>query len=161
MLALKLKKLDSLKEFYSDKMGYKLKDYKLLDLNNVPFSVDSALKEKDYVLLDFWGTWCLPCIELTPQLKRLFDTHENLNIVGNATDRDIASVKDYVRKNNITWKNSFNDASPKGIKRDLRISAFPTFILIDKNRNIVYRGVGKSALNEIEKIIQNKKNRNK
>ncbi|WP_157972832.1 TlpA family protein disulfide reductase [Aureibaculum luteum] len=160
MFALKLKKLDSLKEFFSDKMGYKLKDYQLLDLNNVPFSVDSALKEKDYVLLDFWGTWCLPCIALTPQLKRLFDTFENLNIVGIATDRDIASVKDYVKKNDISWKNTFNDASPKGIKRDLRISAYPTFILIDNNRNIVYRGVGKLALNEIEEII-NKKTRNK
>ena len=66
------------------------------------------MKGKDYVLLDFWGTWCLPCRELTPELKRISkDYVSNTNIVGIAYDKNIESVIKYTREQNINWANAF------------------------------------------------------
>src|SRR5690606_332930 len=39
--------------------------------------------QKKYTLLDFWGTWCLPCMKQFPELQQLYeDFNEQLTIVG-------------------------------------------------------------------------------
>ncbi len=152
-----LRKIKNNPQFKSNKIGARLFNFTLKDLNKKKFKV-SELGTKKYILLDFWGTWCKPCREIAPKLKSMNEKFSNiLNIIGVAYDKEIDEVKKYVNQNNINWRNSFFKRSQKtGIIKDLEIQRFPTFILLDKNNIIIYKGPGEESLKEIEKILEKK-----
>lgn len=141
-----LKPLNIKEQSYGYKEGSKMNNYLVEDLkgNNVSLK---KLVNKELLLLDFWGTWCAPCMELTPNLKELSKKYESkLNIVSLAYQEDLKPVQEYVTQNNLDW---FNGIIVKGntktfyekkrIIRELRVKSFPTFILVDKDFNIIFR----------------------
>lgn len=137
-------------------MGQKLANLELENLSNEKVNIYNTSKEKKYTLLDFWGTWCKPCKELTPELKKIHQDHiDKLSIVSIAYDKNKESVIEYTNKNKMNWLQAFikiNGVTVKTLKR-LKIKEYPTFILINTNNKIVYRGSEKNALKEIEQIL--------
>jgi thiol-disulfide isomerase/thioredoxin len=93
------------------------------------------------VLLDFWGTWCAPCLAATPTLVNLYRTHAKLGADGKPTaafemigvssdsKQDETKLRDYVAKNNMRWP-QHHDLN-RQIHRQFEIAAFPTYILVD------------------------------
>jgi thiol-disulfide isomerase/thioredoxin len=156
---LTLKKINvSHNTFFGNKIGYTISNYSLTSLNDRTTTL-SEIKEsgKKYTLLDFWGTWCSPCKELTPELKRIRKEYsKRLAIVGIALDANVKSVNDYVDKNKMNWFHAFiARENRKGtIIEELQIKSYPTFMLLDNKNKIIYRGVGSSALKKIENIIK-------
>jgi thiol-disulfide isomerase/thioredoxin len=149
---------DSLGGFFSDKIGYTLKDFNIMTLDEKPIKISEITNDyNDYILLDFWGTWCKPCIEQIPTLKAFHQKNKNVSIIGVAFDNKADIVKDYVSNNNLNWPQTFVSRRDReeNIVKNLSISDFPTYILLDKNLRIIHRGVGESAFLEISKIIMN------
>lgn len=147
--------------FFGHRMGTKISNFELLNLERNQFKItDVNSKTKKYTLLDFWGTWCKPCKELTPDLKRINqEFHKDLNIIGIAYDDSLENVRKYTTENEMNWKHAFYDRKSKsGIVRDLKITSYPTFILLDKRGVVVYKGSGLEGFSEVVKII--KKGRN-
>ena len=119
------------------------------------------LHDKDFVLLDYWGTWCAPCKELTPSLKEIHEKYGDFtNILSLAYDKEKLPVQNYISKNSLEWEHIFlqGDAKNGKIKQPeliekFSIKAYPTFILIDKNLKIVTRGIGKKGLDSVLEIL--------
>lgn len=148
-----LSQLSSNKKNYGSSIGSYLKNYEINDLSAKPFKINDISKEKKYTLIDFWGTWCAPCLKMTPLLKKLSaDKASKLNIIAIANDENANVVREYIRKKNINWANAFVDMNKNpSILRELQVTEFPTLILIDSNNKIVYRG---GSLEEISKLIK-------
>ena len=139
------------------RMGEIMEDYDLTDLNGQPFKLLNK-SSKDYLLLDFWGTWCIPCKELTPDIKQLYTNHsDKLDIVSIAFDNDIEDVKKYTLENEMNWYHSYIDRSNRNdpIGKKLKIKAYPTLILLDKENKIIMRGHS-ASLNEIKSFFESK-----
>lgn len=110
----------------------------------------AEFKSKKYVLLDFWGTWCVHCRALSPDMIKMYKKYESkgLEILSIATDNDRKLwQKAIVDDRTGLWKHILlNDASksPKGDNLVLQfgVKTYPTFILIDKEGKIVGRYVG-------------------
>jgi thiol-disulfide isomerase/thioredoxin len=152
MSMLILKKITVNKPFYSYRLGYTIKNFKLKSFENKDYNLNKLLGEK-YTLLDFWGTWCSPCKELTPSLVKLNkELGHKVNIIGVSFNSPLQDSKKYVSDNNMNWQHTFSK-DRVGIIRDLNIASYPTFILLDSKRKILYRGTGKDALDYIEKFI--------
>ncbi|MFI2742918.1 TlpA family protein disulfide reductase [Zhouia sp. PK063] len=154
---LTLKKLHVNMPYFGTKVGYVLKDYKMLDIDNRYHELSSIIdKNKPYTLLDFWGTWCIPCKEALPDLKKLHTTYANkLNVVSIALDKKIEEVKKVVYENEMNWPQSFIKYDhKKSMITDLNVLSYPTFIVLDSNRKIVYRGIGVEALIHVEEILK-------
>lgn len=117
----------------------------------------SLRESKSYTLLDFWGTWCGPCTELTPDLHQLYNdcARYNLQIVGIAFDRDTRSVKNYLERNSIKWINIFDEQTNSQIAEKYRVGVFPTFVLIDPDGKVIFRGTGKQGLQKVRSILMN------
>lgn len=141
-----LKPLEIEKQVFGFKEGFKLNNYVVEDLNGNKVTL-KKLANKKLLLLDFWGTWCQPCMELTPDLIELNNKYKSkLKLVSLAYQKEIKPVQEYVLKNKLDW---FNGIIVKGnpktfyekrkIIRELKVRAFPTFILLDKDFNIVFR----------------------
>lgn len=109
--------------------------------------------------VEFWGTWCGPCKELTPKLIKLQDKFgDNVRFIGVALDDNITDVRAYVTENKLTWQQAFVDRN--NIKNSIidawNIFAYPTFILIDEEHNLKYIGASNDALEYIHKILIDK-----
>jgi len=97
----------------------------------------SYFKNKKYVLLDFWATWCVPCIKAMPFLSSLREKYsEELEIISIAYPTNISLVKDQIAKQKMNWTNIYNDISL--INSYGGMGAIPKLILIDKSGKIVY-----------------------
>lgn len=109
---------------------------------------------KSYVLLDFWASWCLPCREMIPQLKRLYKKYHSkgLQIISISFDTDSTDWKKAVREEgmkswiNVISKEYYSLQNPRGLGVKYNINGLPTTIIIDKEGTIVghYDGFSKN-----------------
>jgi thiol-disulfide isomerase/thioredoxin len=91
-----------------------------------------ALRGK-VVLLDFWASWCAPCVKALPSARRLQKDHANdpFVIIGISGDREERTWHEFVEKNGMVW--------PQYLDRDHRmqsvfgVKAIPTYVLIDQD----------------------------
>lgn len=142
------------KEYGFSKQFY-LKPLELIDFNNKSITIPTS---KKYTLIDFWGTWCAPCLALTPKLVALHNKYQSvLDIISIASNSKIKDVENYIKKNKINWTQIVEDDKNKEIfgSKMFAVNTYPTFILIDENGKIVLRGTGEKALDEAERIIAN------
>lgn len=126
-----------------------------LTSNNRPFCL-SSLKGK-YVLLDFWGTWCGPCMTGMPSIKALKDDNINkLEIIGIAKDKKEKWLAE-IKKGNMNWIHILNGDGEENFVSKFNITGYPTKILIDPNGKVLYRTQGESteSYKKINELILN------
>ncbi len=125
----------------------------LMDSNSI---VKIGGENSKITLLDFWGTWCQPCLEITESLKELEKKHtDKIRIVSIASDFNKQDVYRYITGHKMTWDHVFENYSSKEISSKFKIIAFPTLIILDKSGKILFRGTGKDALGKAQNIIEN------
>ena len=94
------------------------------------------------VLIDFWATWCAPCVHATPGLARLQRKHKNepMVILGVSADRDQAPWKEFIEKNKLDWTHFYDER--RMMANRFAVNGYPTYILIDHEGIIRYRQQG-------------------
>ena len=115
-------------------------NFTLNDINGKPLSL-ASLKGK-YVLLDFWGSWCIWCIRGIPKMKEYYKKYDGkFEILGIDCNDTEAKWKEAVKKYELPWLHVYN---PRGSKvlADYGIQGFPTKILIGPDGKIVKTIVG-------------------
>ena len=105
------------------------------------------------VLINFWATWCVPCVEEMPYLKKLYANYNDkgLQILAVSTDEDISKVRRFVADKRIP----FLVAHSPTLREPLKVGPIPTSLFIDKQGNIRYRKTGfvEGEEREIEVIV--------
>ena len=117
------------------------------DVNGKAVSLSSVVQNPDnrYVLIDFWATWCGPCIASVPLLKELYAKYhaKGFEIYSVSEDGDEKNWKSFVSKNQMTWINVKDDQPGRKSSRawfDYALHGIPTFVLIDcKSGEIIAR----------------------
>ena len=116
------------------------------------------------VLLDFWGTWCPPCVASVPSLRELnkkYSKTETFVMVGISSDGDEDKWRDFIGKEKMVWP-QFLDRQ-HAVQRAFRVNAFPTYIVLDHEGIIRFRTTGLSfdkeaalsdAINKQIKLLQ-------
>ncbi|WP_291400137.1 TlpA disulfide reductase family protein [Daejeonella sp.] len=127
------------------KIGYK-KSFLWSDVNGNKFNYDDVIKDKKYVLLVFWASWCAPCIAEIPELKKFnLKFKDKVALVSLSIDSDYDKWKAAVEKEKIDWHNLSDLPKNKlAIKSEYNISAIPTLVLLDTE--------GKELLNTVNDL---------
>ncbi|MBQ0085771.1 MAG: TlpA family protein disulfide reductase [Prevotella sp.] len=112
--------------------------------------------KKKIVLIDFWATWCGPCMREMPNVKAAYDKYhkKGFNVVGISFDEDADRWKSTIKKNKWNWVHL---SDLKGWKsaagKVYEIMAIPSSILVDGNGTIIANDLrGEELSNTLKKI---------
>lgn len=97
-----------------------------------------------WVLLDFWATWCRPCVRELPHLKELRRTQPDLVVLGLSGDRTRLALERFVEAQEIDWPQVYEGAD--AVQRLYRVSSFPRSFLIAPDGTVAARDLRGSAL---------------
>ena len=83
------------------------------------------------VLLDFWATWCPPCIKEIPKLKKVYEKYkdQNFEIIGVSLDRTMPPLAAYVEDEALAWVHYWDES--RNVRNQYGVTAIPTAFLID------------------------------
>jgi cytochrome c biogenesis protein CcmG, thiol:disulfide interchange protein DsbE len=95
-------------------------------------AVDLATQRGKVVILNFWATWCPPCVEEMPSLERLHRTlgPEGLVVISVSVDEDEATLREFVTKHGVTFP-VLRDPSRRVANDVYRTTGFPETFVID------------------------------
>jgi len=110
--------------------------------------------DSDFILVDFWGTWCRPCLDSIPHLMALKKQYgdRTLTVVGIACEdgpapdaaKRVAEAAERLGIDYTVLLASKDGPSP--VQEALQVQAYPTMILLDRKGRVIWREQGASPM---------------
>ncbi len=124
-----------LNSFTAFKKGEELPFFRVKDIaNNFVSLLD--YKHKSNVLVVFWATWCVPCINEIPTIRALKSKYKDLEIIFISYDTDKSLFLSKIKEYQMDWIHIFNDIDL--INSYGSYKAIPRVYAINKNGQLIY-----------------------
>lgn len=139
-------------------IGQPYTDLSLKNTDDETIALSSLVGPGRWVLLDFWATWCQPCMQEVPHLKKAYETYKGkgFEIYGVSLDKDLTKWRKVVEDKGMNW---INVAKEKGEGFDptaiYNISSIPTNFLISPEGKIVAKNLrGEQIEKKLAEILK-------
>jgi thiol-disulfide isomerase/thioredoxin len=110
------------------------------------------------VLVDFWATWCGPCVAELPNVKENYDKYHNrgFEVLGISLDEDRQALERFVKANELPWATLFSD-DPKqnqALADRYGVSGIPALFLVGRDGNVItLQARGEDLGEQLEKLL--------
>ena len=138
------------------RLGKTIKNFK----TNATFSGDAfefdSLKG-NYVLIDFWGTWCGPCIEEMPKVKEYQEKHKDkLTVLGINQGDTKEKIDKFITPNGYNWTHLMDGKGDANFVFKFNVAGFPTKFIVDPKGKILHRfiGNGEEAFTVLDELLK-------
>lgn len=118
--------------------------------------VDLSQMRGKVVLIDFWATWCGPCVGEVPHVVEAYKKYHDkgFEIIGISLDQDLKKLTDFTQKNGMTWPQYFDG---KGWKNKISsangITGIPAMWLVDKEGHLVTKNARSNLAAQVESLL--------
>jgi thiol-disulfide isomerase/thioredoxin len=124
---------------------------KTLDGKEVSFQSFASGKP---VLVDFWATWCAPCVNAMPELQQLHQRHaaKGFSVVGISIDEEQRKARKFAEKKKLAYP-VYLDATKTPAWSVFHVRVIPAVFLVDAEGRIVQQWLGKVDMKEVEQAV--------
>ncbi len=143
--------------FYLAPLPSKIANFRLNNLENQSVTY-AELKGKKVTVIDFWATWCKPCVRSIPQLVKLHEKYQTqgVQVIGVNVDgtRNLPKVKPMAHSLGIKYPVLLDVNSQ--VMTELKVVQLPTILLVNERDEIValHQGYRPGEEETIEKEIK-------
>lgn len=141
----------------NDLLASELKD---ISGNTITFGELLKRNKNKVLYLDFWASWCAPCLAEMPASKKLLEElkREAVTFIYISTETSEVKWKKAMEQHNLGTSNQYLIVSSdkKGLNDYFKISSIPRYILIDQPNNILMGDAPRPSSQEIRKILLKK-----
>lgn len=114
-------------------VGQKYKDIDVIDRNGKTVKLSSMIPENEYVMLEFWASWCGPCRGEIPHLRKIHDRYKDFAIVSISLDEKEKEWQKAMKEENMSWTQGRLDGGIYGEgAKTYNIQAIPMCLILDK-----------------------------
>jgi len=143
------------------RVGELVYNFTLNDLDGKPVNI--AEFKGQYVLIDFWASWCGPCRAENPNLVKAYNRYKanKFNVIGVTIDEDLDKWKQAVKEDGTPWTQlaDLNDRS-KAVATYYGILGVPSSLLIDPDGKIIALDVrGESLQKKLDELFHTSPNK--
>ena len=138
----------------------------IVDLNGK--ALDKQLLKNKVVVMDFWATWCIPCMEELPYLQKVYNLYKDnpdviFMVINSGARNTIEDAKGWAKQNKkYTFPLYFN--TDPDISEKVGFTLIPTVALLDKDGKLQFKTIGfegaameNKLTAQIEILLDNKK----
>ena len=136
----------------AEKLGYGLQTgYRFRPFKAKLFKTEVPISSQDYngkyLFVDFWGTWCGPCVAELPELQKIYEgvDKSRVEFVSIAGKQSPELLEKFLKKRPLAWPQIISDEENKLIET-YDISSFPTNVLVGPDGRVVARNLHGKAL---------------
>ena len=119
--------------------------------------LDTKVWQEKVLVVNFWGSWCPPCVEEMPQLEKLQWEFSNKNVlfVGIAIDSP-SNVREFLKKTPVSYPIAIGGMNGSQIYKTLgnTQSALPYTVLLSPSGKVLFSKLGKISEEELRKSIK-------
>jgi thiol-disulfide isomerase/thioredoxin len=118
--------------------------------------VDLTQMKNKVVLIDFWATWCGPCVAEVPNVVKTYEKlhDKGFEIVGISFDADKDALVNFVADKKMTWPQYFDGKRWENkFGREYGISSIPSMWLVDKKGNLRDMNARGALEAKVEKLL--------
>jgi thiol-disulfide isomerase/thioredoxin len=151
---------------FAQQPAYKVKRLKVgkpfPDFKDTEYFTDKPIALSDFrgkvVLVDFWATWCGPCLRELPNVQKAYEKYHDkgLEIISISLDRDLNRFERFVKQRDLSWHHicdgKFWDAR---LAREYGIRGIPAMFLVGRDGTLVGANLRGPALHQaIEQALR-------
>jgi peroxiredoxin len=128
-------------------VGVQFPDFAVKDLAGKPLSV--ASEKGRIVLIDFWATWCDPCVAELPNVLEVYEKNHDkgFDIIGVSLDTDKEQLTGFMKKRNLTWPQYFDDEGGENkLAVKYGVNTIPATYLLGRDGKIIGKNLRGEAL---------------
>ena len=109
---------------------------------------DLAQLKGGYVLIDFWATWCGPCVAEIPNVKKAYEQYrgKGFEVVGISLDDDQEALRKFITREGLSYRMIYDADEKHGFAQKYGITSIPSIFLLDREGKIIATGLRGGAL---------------